>query len=217
MSPDRLIYMANQIGKYFASQKHSDPARKNAEDKYKQLKAEYSEVYYAAKDEILQRLSEESESGGSNADIKEARENVALLKAEKEGLEQSLEKVSIENSQEASDQVRIYMMRGEIASTKELLDAVNKRLETLRMEQKDSTRISQVTSARPAGLPTADNRMKFMVLGPVGALVVVLALFVMIELKIGRVSDLDDLSKCIPVEVFALPPLPGGCRRAHGW
>ncbi len=26
MSPDRLIYMANQIGKYFSSQKHEDPA-----------------------------------------------------------------------------------------------------------------------------------------------------------------------------------------------
>ncbi|VFU09186.1 NAD-linked formate dehydrogenase, molybdenum containing, delta subunit [Methylocella tundrae] len=26
MSPDRLIYMANQIGKYFSSQRHTDPA-----------------------------------------------------------------------------------------------------------------------------------------------------------------------------------------------
>ncbi len=26
MSPDKLIYMANQIGKYFASQKHTVPA-----------------------------------------------------------------------------------------------------------------------------------------------------------------------------------------------
>ena len=27
MSPDKLIYMANQIGKYFATQRHSDPAK----------------------------------------------------------------------------------------------------------------------------------------------------------------------------------------------
>ncbi len=26
MSPERLVYMANQIGKYFASQRHADPS-----------------------------------------------------------------------------------------------------------------------------------------------------------------------------------------------
>lgn len=31
MSPDKLIYMANQIGKYFASQRHSDPAKNIAD------------------------------------------------------------------------------------------------------------------------------------------------------------------------------------------
>ena len=31
MSPDKLIYMANQIGKYFASQRHSDPANNIAD------------------------------------------------------------------------------------------------------------------------------------------------------------------------------------------
>ncbi len=31
MSPDKLIYMANQIGKYFASQKHTDPAKNIAD------------------------------------------------------------------------------------------------------------------------------------------------------------------------------------------
>jgi formate dehydrogenase subunit delta len=27
MSPDRLVYMANQIGKFFAAQEHADEAR----------------------------------------------------------------------------------------------------------------------------------------------------------------------------------------------
>ena len=27
MSPDKLVYMANQIGKFFESQKHADPAK----------------------------------------------------------------------------------------------------------------------------------------------------------------------------------------------
>jgi formate dehydrogenase subunit delta len=31
MSPNKLIYMANQIGKYFASQKHADPAKNIAD------------------------------------------------------------------------------------------------------------------------------------------------------------------------------------------
>jgi formate dehydrogenase subunit delta len=31
MSPDKLIYMANQIGKFFESQRHSDPAAGIAE------------------------------------------------------------------------------------------------------------------------------------------------------------------------------------------
>jgi formate dehydrogenase subunit delta len=63
MSPDKLIYMANQIGKYFASQKHTDPAENIADHL-----AKFWDPGMRAK--IVRHV--EQGGGGLDPDVKEA-------------------------------------------------------------------------------------------------------------------------------------------------
>ena len=66
-----------------------------------------------------------------------------------------------------------------------------------------------INAAKASAEPVTDHRLKLLVVTPVAVLGLLLGLFVMLELKVGRITDLDDLSRQLPVEVFAVPPLPG--------
>ena len=44
---------------------------------------------------------------------------------------------------------------------------------------------------------------------PVGVIALVLGLFLFLEIRSGRVADLDEVSRRVPVEVYPVPSLPG--------
>lgn len=186
----------------------SDPARVDAQDRYDDLVARYRQLFSDRHDELAARLAEHGEDDSSKA-LREAREKVLMLRASRDNYQHLLDKIEVQNRQEGSDTVKMALVREELSSVGQMLDNVKKHLEQLRYEQKGETRISRVSDARSTSTPSRNNRRVLMAVTPLAVLAAVFGLFVLVEVKMGRVSDLDDLSRQVLVEVFALPPLPG--------
>ena len=58
-------------------------------------------------------------------------------------------------------------------------------------------------------MPIKDGRRKLWAVTPVGVIALVLGLFLFLEIRSGRVADLDEVSRRVPVEVYPVPSLPG--------
>jgi succinoglycan biosynthesis transport protein ExoP len=186
----------------------SDPSRNAARKKLAGVQEKYDALFRAKREDVMAQLDEQGGEGPSNG-IREARQRVQTLRASKATYDDMLSKIEIMNRQEGSDAVKIALVREALASISGMKDQVVKRLEQLKFDSKEDARISRISDARTSGIPFSDNRTRLLVVTPLVLLVLVAGLFVMLEVKIGRVSDLDDLSKQLPVEVFAVPMLPG--------
>ncbi|HEX4831160.1 MAG TPA: hypothetical protein VH478_08725, partial [Trebonia sp.] len=146
---------------------------------------------------------------GTPPDLLAARSRVRALRATGENFEKLLGEIEVTDREEGSDSVRVELVREALDGIKEMQSSVNRRLEQLRFESKGETRVTRVSEARVGGAPSKDDRKKFLMATPVAVMGLLVAVFVTLEVKTGRVSDLDDFSRVIPTEVFALPPLPG--------
>ena len=186
----------------------NDPSLQAVRKKIMDLKDKYDTLYEERQKEILAQLQEDGvdEVGRS---VRDADDKVQALKARKKGLEEKSAKIDLVNRTEATDAVKAALLKTKLESTNVMKERIRTLLNQIRFEQKSEARISMVNSARPNGIPVSNNRTKLLAGTPVAVLFLVMGLFVLLEVKIGRVSDLEDLSKMMPVEVFALPPLPG--------
>lgn len=197
------------------SRNQSDPAVVRALQRYKLMQARYKELVEEKRRSALAPRQEgfpvTEVAGVPSIDrtLVEARENVQKLRAAKQSYEKMLTQIEVINKQEGSDTVRIALVRESLTSIKSMQEAVVKRLEQLRYESKGEARITKISEARALGVPVSDNRVKYMAMTPFGVLFGLLGLFIMLELKIGRVNDLEDFSRNGSVEVFAIPTLPG--------
>lgn len=186
----------------------NDPSLTAVRKKYDELVARYDRLYEERYDAILADVENEG-AGETGRSIRELRDRIATLKAKKSTLSKQVEEIEVINRTEGTDAVKAALAQQALNSYNQMKESVRKLLQQLRFEQKGEARISLVNPARLNTLPITDNRKKYLAATPVVVLFAVLGFFVMLELKIGRVSDLEDLSKQMPVEVFALPPLPG--------
>jgi len=190
-----------------------DPSRVEAQKRLQALRERQRRLTLQKQEEALAAqegtVAVVGAEPGEPAELRSARVQVNALRVTKESYEKLLGKIEVTNREEGSDHVRVALVREALDGIKLMQDSVNKRLEQLRFESKGETRISKVSEARLSGVPVSDNRGKYLAATPVAVLGLLLSVFVMLEVKVGRVSDLDDFSKAIPIEVFALPPLPG--------
>ena len=183
-----------------------DPATIGAARELAAVQQQYNQLVEEKRAELPTQVLEDA---GAPPLLREARDKAQTLTAARASYEKMLSQIEVTNRQEGSDAVKSALVREALASINQMEQAVVKRLEQLRFESKGEARISRVSEARATSTPTADNRRKFLTMTPPAVLLLVLALFVTLEVKTGRVSDLEDYARIIPAEVFALPPLPG--------
>jgi len=186
----------------------NDPSVQAVVKKIEALDKRFDKRYEELRDDLLAQLEA---GGGDEAGkaLREARDKVEGLRAKKKSLEAKKANSSLAQGTESTDAMKALMVREELQGLNSMKDQIRKLLTQLRFVQKSDARVSLVNFARPNTIPVSDNRKKFLIGTPFAVLFFVLGLFVVMEVKIGRVSDLEDLSKLMPVEVFALPPLPG--------
>src|SRR5581483_5929944 len=96
----------------------------------------------------------------------------------------------------------------DIEKDDKLLLTIQNQISQLEFEAKGPARVSRA-NARTQINPSTNKRTKVMAAVPVGMFAMVLALFVLVEIRSGRVADPDDLPSRVRVEVIGVvPPLP---------
>ena len=105
--------------------------------------------------------------------------------------------------------MKVALVREDLTSLKGMQESVEKRIEQLQFDSRGEARIKQIDAARPSGMLVSDSRRKLWAMTPVGVLALVLGLFLFLEIRSGRVADLDEVSRRVPVEVYPVPSLPG--------
>ena len=105
--------------------------------------------------------------------------------------------------------LRGWLWREDLASLREMRASVEKRIEQLEFDSRGEARIQQIEKAKTNGVPIKDGRRKLWAMTPVGVIALVLGLFLFLEIRSGRVADLDEVSRRVPVEVYPVPSLPG--------
>jgi capsular exopolysaccharide synthesis family protein len=193
----------------------SDPARRAARERQKQLMTKYEQIWKDKHPEILRRLTtaEALELGPDQwaSKIEEHEARVAKLRKQKESLHTYIEKLKGENKAKNKDTLDYTLATQDLAFLKSTQTNLSQRLKQLEFEKDQDQqryRITPVDKASVPKSPSNNKRLKYMAAAPVGILLLMLGLFLMLEIKSQRIADPDTLSNRVHSEVYALPPLP---------
>ena len=161
--------------------------------------------------DLIARKQEELASLGADEDtsLHELNGQIDSLKARKNSYEKLLSQLQVTNQKEGSVAARMALAREDLASLREMRASVEKRIEQLEFDSRGEARIQQIEKAKMSGVPIKDGRRKLWAMTPVGVIALVLGLFLFLEIRSGRVADLDEVSRRVPVEVYPVPSLPG--------
>jgi capsular exopolysaccharide synthesis family protein len=141
--------------------------------------------------------------------LQQLRTQVESLKATRGSYEALLSQLQLTNKRQGSDAARMALAREDLAGLREMKVSVEKRIEQLEFDSRGEARILPINQARASGTPIKDSRTRLWAMTPVGVVALVLGLFLFLEIRSGRVTDLDEVSKRVPVEVYPVPSLPG--------
>jgi succinoglycan biosynthesis transport protein ExoP len=186
----------------------SDPAVMKHANTLRDLKARYEKLR-AAKLEQLRNTPDKAiaHSEEPGAALRAAESRVATLKASKTRIEAMLDQLDVANRHQATDSVKMLLVKAELDQTQLMLDQVNKRLEGLRFASRGSSRSVRIDEATPPAA-VGDKRWRILAILPLGTLVMVLGFSTLLEIRSGRVDSPEALSHRIHAEVFAVPLLP---------
>jgi succinoglycan biosynthesis transport protein ExoP len=185
----------------------SDPSIKNPQAKLRALKEQIRQIYPQKFDEYASR----SRGGGADprATLADLANQIDAMKARKAGYEKMLGQIEVTNRQQGTDTVKVALLREDLGSLRSMQDSVQKRIEQLSFDSKSEARIKAISKARASGMLVSDSRRKLWIVTPVGVFGLVLGLFMFLEIRSGRVADLDEVSRRVPVDVYPVPSLPG--------
>jgi capsular exopolysaccharide synthesis family protein len=152
--------------------------------------------------------------GIGNEPLQELSANISSMKSKKSGYEAFLTKLKLSNKEEGADALKLALVREDLASFREMRSYVDKQVEQLKFDSQGEARINVIDNAKMNGTPIKDSRPKLMAATPLGVIALVLGLFLFLEVRSGRVADLDEVARRVPLEVYPVPSLPGTRRTA---
>jgi succinoglycan biosynthesis transport protein ExoP len=185
----------------------SDPSRRQAQQVLISLKQKLREICDEKRDELAVHYREQGVDDGPS--LKELKAQIESMKVRKSSYEQLLGKIEVTNRQQGTDSVRVALVREDLSSLRGMQESVEKRIEQLHFDSRGEARINQIDKARNNGMLMKDSRKRLWAATPVGVIALVLGLFLFLEIRSGRVADLDEVSRRVPVEVYPVPSLPG--------
>jgi len=187
-----------------------DPSRRRAEQTLATLQKRHDEFWDRRRAELAMQFHEDG--GEEDPSQFELKAQIETLKTRKSYYEQLLNTMKLQNNEQATDSVKVAMIREDLTSLKAMKDSMRKRIEQLQFDSRSEARINVIDKARPVGTLKGDSRRKLWAMTPVGVIALVLGLFLLLEIRSGRVADLDEVSRRVPVEVYPVPSLPGARR-----
>jgi capsular exopolysaccharide synthesis family protein len=190
------------------SRSPSDPSRAAARRQLRDLQDRLKDLWKQKREALAQRVHEFG-SGQANDDLRELSERIATMRVRKNSYDTLLKNIVDTDRQQENDAVKEAFIREDLSTLQDMRKSVDKRIEQLHFDALGEARINLIDPAKERGMFLGDSRNRYMLMTPFGVFATVLGLFLLLELRSGRVADLDEVSRRVPVEVYALPSLPG--------
>jgi capsular exopolysaccharide synthesis family protein len=184
----------------------SDPALLNARQRLLSLQKQLGSLWDRKRTDLAARPHENL--GGEDQSLVELKAQIENMKIRKSYYEQHVNNMQVKNQQQSTDAVKVALIREDLSSLRAMKDSVQKRIEQLRFDSRSEARIKTIDRAKEFGTLKGDSRRKLYAMTPVGVIAMVLGLFLLLEIRNGRVADLEEVSRRVPVEVYPVPSLP---------
>jgi capsular exopolysaccharide synthesis family protein len=184
----------------------ADPSRVAAQRHLLTLQSRLKDLSERKRTELT--LHDREHGGADGQSLLALTTQIEAMKIQRSSYEQLLNKMDVINRQQGTDSVRIALVREDLGSLRGMKESVQRRIEQLHFDARGEARIKQIDPARN-GMLMKDSRRKLWALAPVGVIGLVFGLFLLLEIRSGRVADLDEVSRRVPVEVYPVPSLPG--------
>ena len=182
-------------------------SRKGVEDSQRQLDA-----LWARMGPVLARTNTHRAGAAREGELRAAEAKVGGLKARQGQLNDRLEALNVESKAAGADELTLEFARQDLSRAEAVLDTVTGSLDRAELEARGPVaRLRQEYKARASVPPYADHRTRAMAAAPAAMSLVVLALFVLVEARGGRVHDPEGLPARLNLHVLGVvPPLPKG-------
>jgi hypothetical protein len=165
----------------------SDPSLVHLSRQLEDLKKDLRDLINRKREELVLQLPDEDPS------LRALNDQIDSLKFLKSIYQKLLPQLRVSNAQEKADEVRLALLREDLASFREMRSAVEKRIEQLTFDSQGEARINEIDPARENRTPIKDARRKLFASAPVVVLALVLSLFLGVELLSGRGIDRDEI------------------------
>jgi capsular exopolysaccharide synthesis family protein len=198
--------------------KASDPALKHHRDHLAQLTRDLNAYRDANLPAIREKLAagtisatgeKDTAAEQTKRDYQIAKLTLGKLQEEEAAIREQLNAIKIERTNEGNDALKAEFLKTDLSRATDSLSKVSVMLSTLELESSGQASVSNVSPAKPLLRPTSDNRRTMTLAMPLLALMATLSLFLLIEIRSGRVADPDDVAARVRVGVIGVvPPLP---------
>ena len=200
--------------KYNAAHKlarnNSDPTVRTLAQRRDALKAELDGFHKRLDPQNRRRIMAAQTDGNAQKVIETAEAELASIQTHEQTLEEMLDKIRIENKDSEGVGLQLEFLRGDMVTEEGVLKELQKELNERRIEKKSPiARVERVFMAAPTKQLNADRRNQAVILAPFATGFAILLLVVLLELRGARVSDPDELSARMNLQVIGVvPPLP---------
>ncbi len=208
----QVRYQHDQINR--ATRKANDPAFMHNVKRQKDLEQNYAVLWKRKMAEARASLTDQAQTGPAETDpflteIQTAQLRVAKLQEERAQINNRLDEIQLDTKTEGSEALQAQFKQEELRLADEMLRKVTVTLDSLELEVHGPAKISKIAEAEPTNEPTRDNRLKLMAVAPLGMLAAVVGLFLLVEVRAGRILDPDDVPRRAKLGVLGIvPPLP---------
>ncbi len=201
------------------SRRPGDPATVEAKRSLESVKGEYRELV-ARKKPVIRKQMQSLVAGDTERQVRDAEEQVAMLKIRQEGLTKRLKTMRVLSKEvaqaEQRDTLEVDLAKQEMSYIRAVMEKVQSNLQATELDAQLNANKVHIVPAIPSRQPSSNHRVKLMAATPVVLLAAVLGLFVTLEIVGGRVANPEDLSTRLQLGVIGVvPPLPSP-RQARG-
>ena len=118
--------------------------------------------------------------------------------------------LEVASRETATDRFDVSIQTSDYNTYKGMIDRVEQRLQSLKFESKGDAKVTLWNRANVPQVPASDYRKRLLLATPAGVLAALVGVFMLLEIRAGRIATAEELSSRSKVEVLGvLPPLPG--------
>lgn len=187
-----------------------DPAYLHAKNRLDELEGRKNELWNKLKSRLRRKILAGPADMNADRLIRDAEAELAAMSTQETTLNAMLENVRIENKQADNEAFQLECARRDLQRAEAIFDKIRENLEQATFDAKSpQVKVSESYRAKPATRPSHERRLQAVIAAPILTAVLVFSLLIMLEMRGGRVSDPDELSSRMNLQVIGVvPPLP---------